>query len=54
MLMVNMKQMRKWEVTADNVKFYDSIMKTKGRVIALDFRPYMELLSEFGIFYTKI
>lgn len=52
-LIINMKQMSKWKVTSDNVKFYDNIMKTKGRVVSLDFRPYMEFLNEFAIFYTK-
>lgn len=52
-LIINMKQMSKWKVTSDNVKFYDNIMKTKGKVVSLDFRPYMEFLNEFAIFYTK-
>lgn len=47
-----MKQMKKFKVTSDTVKYYDSILKTKGRVLSLDYRPYIELLSEFGIFYT--
>ena len=52
MLSVNMKQMNKWNVTQDNVRFYDSIMRNKGKVVSLDYRAYMELLNEFNIFYT--
>ncbi len=52
MLTVNMKQMSKWIVTQDNVKFYDSIMKNNGSVVTLDTRPYVELLTDFGIFFT--
>jgi enoyl-[acyl-carrier-protein] reductase (NADH) len=52
MIKVNMKQMKNWKVTSDNVKFYDSIMKTKGSVVTLDKRPYVELLCEFNIMFT--
>ena len=48
----NLKQMSKWNVDQDNVKFYDNIMKNKGRIVSLDLRPYMEYLDQFGIFYT--
>ena len=52
MLSVNMKQMNKWNVTQDNVRFYDAIMRNKGKVYSLDYRAYKDLLSDFGIFYT--
>ena len=52
MLSVNMKQMDKWNVTQDNVRFYDAIMRNKGKVYSLDYRTYMDLLNEFNIFYT--
>ena len=52
MISVNMKQMNKWVVTQDNVRFYDSIVRTKGKVVSLDYRPYIDLLNDFGIFYT--
>ena len=52
MLTVNMKQISKWIVTQDNVKFYDNIMKSNGTVVTLDTRPYIELLTDFGIFFT--
>lgn len=52
MIKVNLSQMKKWKVTSDNVKFYDSIMKLKGKIITLDKRPYIELLCEFNIMFT--
>lgn len=52
MIKVNMNQMSRWVVTEDNVREYDSIMKTKGSVVSLDYRPYVDRLNEFGIFYT--
>ena len=54
MIKVNMKQMSKWVVTQDNVKFYDNIMKNKGSVMTLDTRPYVEFLTDFGIFFTAV
>jgi hypothetical protein len=53
MLKVNMSQMNKWNVTSDNVKYFDSIMKTKGNVVTLDVRPYVDLLCDFGIMFTS-
>lgn len=52
MIKVNMKQMKKWNVTEDNVKWFDSIMKTKGSVITLNPQQYVDLLCEFGIMFT--
>ena len=52
MIKVNMKQMNKWGVTQDNVRFYDHIMKNKGVIVTLDPRPYIDLLTDFGIFFT--
>ena len=51
-LKVNLQQMKKWRVYSDNVRFYDAIMRTGGTVLTLDARPYVDLLCEFGIFYT--
>ena len=52
MLTVNMKQMDKWVVTEDNVRCYDYIIRTSGRVLSLDYKPYIEYLNEFNIFFT--
>lgn len=52
LLSVNMKQMSKFKVDADNIRVYDHIMKNKGKVSTLDARSYIEQLNEFGIFYT--
>lgn len=52
MIKVNLQQMSKWNVTEDNVKFYDNIMKSKGKVVSLDNRGYIYWLCEFNIFYT--
>jgi len=49
---VNVQQMSRWNVTADNVREYDSIMRNGGEVLTLDARPYVERLCEFSIFYT--
>lgn len=51
-LYVRLSQMKKWKVDQDNVKYYDNIMKSKGKIKTLDTRPYMEYLNDFGIFYT--
>lgn len=52
LISVNMKQMGRWKVTADNVRFYDAIMQNKGKFHTLDDRPYVDWLNEFNIFYT--
>lgn len=49
---VNMKQMGKWNVTQDNVRQFDAIVRNGGIVVTLDARPYIEWLCEFGIFFT--
>ena len=49
---VNMSHMNRWQVTSDNVRWFDSIMRTKGIVVTLDSRPYVDFLNEFNIFYT--
>ena len=51
-LWVNMVQMNRWKVTSDNVRFYDAIMCNHGTVLTLDSRPYVELLTDFSIFFT--
>jgi hypothetical protein len=49
---VNMSQMNRWKVYSDNVRYYDSIMSTNGKVVTLDTKPYVDLLTDFNIFYT--
>jgi len=49
---VNMSDMRKWKVTLDNVRFFDHIEINNGDFFALDTRPYVELLTDFGINFT--
>lgn len=39
-------------VNQDNVRVFDSIMKTNGVVESLDYRPYIEFCEEFNIDYT--
>jgi len=43
---INMKQMARWNVDSDNVKFFDVIQINKGSFFTLDSRPYVELLNE--------
>lgn len=52
-LSVNMKHMHKWKVDQDNVRYYDKIMASKGKVQSLDTRPYEDHLNHFNIFYTS-
>lgn len=52
LLSVNMRHMDRWRVTSDNVRFYDCIMRNKGTFLTLDYRPYVDLLCQFNIFYT--
>jgi len=49
---VNMKDMKKFKVTSDNVVCFENIKKNKGSFFTLDFRPYVEFFSEFNIFFT--
>lgn len=51
-LSVNMKQLKRWKVDSDNVKFYDKIWQNQGKFYTLDVRPYVELLQKYNIFYT--
>jgi hypothetical protein len=51
-LSVNMSQMSKFKVFADNVHLHSNIIINKGKFFTLDARPYMEQLNEYGIFYT--
>ncbi len=51
-LHVNMRQMSRWTVDQDNIRYFDSIQRTGGVVVTLDPRPYVNLLDGFGIFYT--
>ena len=51
-LKINMKQINRWKVDSDNVKFYNHIVSNKGSVMTLDARGYVEFLIEFNIFYT--
>lgn len=51
-LSINMNQMGKWKVTSDNVKYFEAIHNSNGKFFTLDSRQYVELLCEFGIFYT--
>jgi len=38
-----------WVVTEDNVRYYNNIIKNNGSVQTLDYRPYVDLCSEFDI-----
>lgn len=50
---VNMKQFReKFKVYSDNVKVFEAITKTNGQMFVLDAKPYVDELTEQGIFYT--
>jgi hypothetical protein len=52
MIIVNMKQINRWKVTEDNVKWYDHIVRSNGKILTLDEKSYIDLLCEFNIFYT--
>lgn len=51
---VNMKQFRDKAPlpTVDDIKIYDSISNTQGKIITLDTSPYIDYLCEHNIFYT--
>ena len=49
---VNMKQMGRFNVTSDNVRWYENIIATNGKFFTLTPDVYRDLLCEFGIFYT--
>lgn len=51
-LCINMKHMKKWIVTECNVKYYNHIMLNNGVIVTLDKQPYIELLTDFNIFFT--
>ena len=53
LLNIDMQQFRrKWKDYSDNVKFGEVIRLNKGHFWALDQRPYIEWLTEFGINFT--
>ncbi len=49
---VNMRQMNRWQVTSDNVRWFEAIHGAHGKFVTLDTRPYVEWLNSFNIFYT--
>lgn len=50
---VNMKDFKeKWKYYSDNVKYAEAISINKGKFTTLDVRPYVELLTEFGINFS--
>lgn len=51
-LSINMKQMAKFKVCADNVHLHENIMRNRGGFYTLDARPYVEELTEQNIFFT--
>ena len=51
-LPVNMKDMKKFNVYSDNIRIFDQIHKNNGHIETLDVRPYVEILTDFNIFFT--
>lgn len=49
---VNIRQMCRWKVNGDNVRFYNQLSLNQGDLFVLDARPYLDCLNDFGIFYT--
>ena len=49
---VNMKDMKKFNVYSDNIRIFDQIHKNNGHIETLDVRPYVEILTDFNIFFT--
>lgn len=43
---------RRWTVDAGNVWCFDALVRGRGEVFTLDVRPYVELLTDFGICFT--
>ena len=50
---VNMQQFRnRFEVYADNVDIFESIIEGEGTVVTLDARKLIDVLTGFNIFFT--
>jgi hypothetical protein len=43
---------RRWRVDSSNVRYFDALVRGQGEVFTLDVRPYVALLTDFGIFFT--
>lgn len=55
MMNINMKQMKSIDqskIGDDNIKWYNNIMKNKGKIVSLDYRGYIDFLNEMNVFYT--
>ena len=54
-LTVNMKQFNaKFKWYAENCPIGDSVVRSKGKILTLDARPYLHWLNMFNIFYTMV
>lgn len=55
MLIANLKELKKIDINLideDNVKFYDNLMKNKGKILSLDYTGYINFLCDVGVFYV--
>jgi len=49
---VNMAHMSRVPVYSDNVRWVNNIYNADGVVATLDTRPYVDMLCEYGVFFT--
>ena len=55
MLSVNMKQFKAISpaiIDSDNVRVYDNIVKFNGKLLSVDYKPYIEFLMANNVFFT--
>ncbi len=48
----NPAHVKRIPIDADNVRWVNNLILAKGRLTTLDGRPYVDLLCQYGVFYT--
>jgi len=47
-----MKQLKRWQLDANNVKMYDRIWHNQGNLYTTDAQSYVELLQKYNIKFS--
>ena len=47
-----LKRKARGKIDMDNVKFYDNLVKSCGKLYTLDKRPYVDFLCELNVNFT--
>lgn len=47
--LTELKRKARGKVDMDNIRFYDNLVKSCGKLYTLDKRPYLDFLVELGV-----